>query len=448
MRAAITAVESGVRVTVLDEQQGPGGQIYRNITAVSEQQAVLLGRDYIKGRKLAQDMKKNDLEYIPNATVWHVGNDCTVTYSLEGRAQMIKSDRLIIATGAIERPVPIPGWTLPGVMTAGGGQILLKQSGLIAQRAVIVGSGPLIYLIAQQMTRAGVPPLALVETQSNRDLLHAMKYSIGALQGWQYLKKGLQMMVEVMRAGVKRYTGATNLSIERSEDSNNLMFTHKGSEKAINCDMVYLHQGIVPNTQIARSLHLNHGWDDVQHCFRPTLNQWGQSSNENIYVAGDGGNIIGADAAEYSGSLAALHAATSLGYLTETRCNQLSVNMRKKLDGELAIRPFLNAAYKPNSAILQPEHDTIICRCEEVTAGDIRHYAKLGCTGPNQTKAYGRCGMGPCQGRFCGLTVTELLANSNNMNPQDIGYYRIRPPLKPITLGELATLEDVVTVAD
>jgi len=88
-----------------------------------------------------------------------------------------------------------------------------------------------------------------------------------------------------------------------------------------------------------------------------------------------------------------------------------------------------------------PADDTIICRCEEVTAGKIRDYARMGCLGPNQAKAFGRAGMGPCQGRYCGLTVTQILAQENNQTPDDTGYYRIRPPLKPVTLGELALMD-------
>ena len=84
----------------------------------------------------------------------------------------------------------------------------------------------------------------------------------------------------------------------------------------------------------------------------------------------------------------------------------------------------------------------MICRCEEVTAGKIREQARLGCLGPNQAKAYGRAGMGPCQGRYCGLTVTALLAEANGRTPDETGYYRIRPPLKPVTLGELTAMEE------
>ena len=93
-------------------------------------------------------------------------------------------------------------------------------------------------------------------------------------------------------------------------------------------------------------------------------------------------------------------------------------------------------------AFVAPEQDeTLVCRCEETTAGDIRRAVALGCPGPNQMKAFVRCGMGPCQGRMCGLTVTELMAAERNVSPGEIGYYRIRPPIKPLALGELAALD-------
>jgi bacterioferritin-associated ferredoxin len=81
-----------------------------------------------------------------------------------------------------------------------------------------------------------------------------------------------------------------------------------------------------------------------------------------------------------------------------------------------------------------------VCRCEEVTAGQIRETVALGVVGPNQMKSFLRCGMGPCQGRLCGLTVTEMIADARGVPPQEVGYYRLRPPVKPVTLAELAAL--------
>ena len=104
----------------------------------------------------------------------------------------------------------------------------------------------------------------------------------------------------------------------------------------------------------------------------------------------------------------------------------------------MRIRPFLDSLYRPRDENRVPKDEVIVCRCEEVTAGELRSFVKLGCLGPNQAKSFGRCGMGPCQGRLCGLTVTEVIADARSVPPETIGYYRIRPPIKPLTLGELA----------
>ena len=129
-----------------------------------------------------------------------------------------------------------------------------------------------------------------------------------------------------------------------------------------------------------------------------------------------------------------------MGALSAARRDELARTPRRSLSIHLAARPFLDALYAPAPEFLCPEDRTLVCRCEEVSAGDIRHYVRLGCLGPNQTKAFGRPGMGPCQGRLCGLTVSELIAAERGMCPSQIGYYRIRPPIKPVTLGELASL--------
>ena len=106
----------------------------------------------------------------------------------------------------------------------------------------------------------------------------------------------------------------------------------------------------------------------------------------------------------------------------------------------LEVLDFLDALYRPADAFRIPHGDTIVCRCEEVTAAGVLQVARDGCAGPNQMKAYTRCGMGPCQGRFCGLTVTELIAHAQRRKPADVGALRARFPVKPVSLGELAAL--------
>ncbi len=441
MAAAALAARHGLRVTLLDEQPRPGGQIYRDVDRATALRGDLLGPDYTHGATLTAALKHSGVDHVSGAVVWAIEEGFALSYTKDGRGAQIMADRVLLATGAIERPMPLPGWTLPGVMTAGAGQILLKQSGVLARRAVLVGAGPLLYLTAAQMLRAGTPPLALVETATRGDLLGAMRHLGGALRGWRYLLKGLGLLAELKRGGVKRHVGATGLAIEGRARAEALSFSAGGKSHRIACDTVYLHHGVVPNVQAARSLGVGHDWNAAQACFLPRLDVWGQSDVPGIYVAGDSAGIGGAKVAEEAGRLAALHVTQAAGRITQTERDRQAAPLRATLARERAVRPFLDRAYPPCPEALTPADATLICRCEEVTAGDIRTYASLGCVGPNQAKAFGRAGMGPCQGRYCGLTVTALLAEANGQTPDATGYYRVRAPLKPVTLGELALMD-------
>lgn len=211
-----------------------------------------------------------------------------------------------------------------------------------------------------------------------------------------------------------------------------------GHSLRIETDTVLLHEGVVPNTQISQALGLDHRYDIAQRCFHPVTDTYGQTSAPLISIAGDGAGITGARAAVLSGRIAALNALSVMGRINSPDRNAACAPLLRKRAVEIAIRPFLDRAYAPPDEILRPADATIVCRCEEVTAGDIRRCVALGCKGPNQTKAFCRSGMGPCQGRFCGLTVTEIMVAETGQTHDQTGGYRIRAPIKPVTLRELA----------
>jgi len=316
----------------------------------------------------------------------------------------------------------------------------MKSGSVVARDAVIIGSGPLLYLVASQLLAAGAPPRALIETQTRRNVIAALPYFGKALVQWRPLLKGIRMIMNLTFASVPRFIAATDISIEGNDSVEAVCFRAGGKTHRIETSIALLHQGVVPNTQISRSLNLEHRYNVQQHCFHPVTNELGQSSHPLFSIAGDGAGIGGANVAALSGRISALNAAACLKKISISERDRAAFVLQKLKRAELSIRPFLDALYPPPQSVLLPENDTIICRCEEVTAGDIRHYATLGCKGPNQTKSFCRSGMGPCQGRFCGLTVTELLAAEMGETHDVIGSYRIRAPLKSVTLKEFADL--------
>lgn len=439
MAGAVALAGLGLQVVLLDEQGSPGGQIYRGITLAPLSRRDLLGADYAHGNVLAQALASSSVRYEKGAAVWQVTRDHQVSYLRDGRLHTLQARAVLLATGAMERPFPIPGWTLPGVMSAGAAQILLKSAGLApTEPVVLAGCGPLLYLLGWQYLRAGVPIKALVDTTRPEDYWRARRHLFAALRAWPYLRKGLELMRSLRSARIPHHTGAEQLAIEGDEAATALTFTVAGKAQRIDARCVLLHQGVVPNIQFSQSLRARHVWDVDQLCFSPVVDPWGELDVPGMFVAGDGAGIGGAQAAALQGELAALGIAQRLGRFDTGQRDERAGPLREKLALNLRIRPFLDALYQPKEANRIPADEVIVCRCEEVTAGDLRKFVALGCAGPNQAKSFGRCGMGPCQGRMCGLTVTEVIAKARGVSAAEVGYYRIRPPIKPITLGELA----------
>jgi NADPH-dependent 2,4-dienoyl-CoA reductase/sulfur reductase-like enzyme len=340
----------------------------------------------------------------------------------------------------------MPGWTLPGVLNAGAAQIAMKSAGSVPQGKVwLVGSGPLVLLLAGQLLDVGAKVVGIVDTTPMRNLRDALAYlATAAIAAPFPLATGLQMLLRVRLSRLRWYTGVDGVRIEgdeRGERVASVSFTRGRRTHREAADVVLLHHGVVPNTQLTRLLRVTHDWSDAQLAWLPRVDAWGETSLPGLRVAGDGAAIVGARGAGPSGVLAALGAAHALGRLDTGQRDLRALRYRDSLVRQQKLRPFLDALYRPPRWILEPPDEAVVCRCEEVTAGRIRELARLGCQGPNQTKFFSRCGMGPCQGRMCGLVVTQLLAAELGRPPAEVGAYRIRAPLKPVPIGALAALD-------
>ena len=433
MAAAITARDCGLSVLVVDENPAPGGQVFRAAELAGADPA--LARDMAPGLDLIARFRALDITYRPGATLWMLDPDTgTLSVSRQGESSDFVADRILLATGAQERPVPMPGWTLPGVMSAGAAQIALKTAGMVPSgKVVLAGQGPLMWLLANQLIRAGVLPV-LVETRTQPILRTALEQG-GIFSGLAQLTKGIGLILKARQSGMRVITGAKHLRAEGSSRVQTLRF-EGGFEP---CDTLLLHEGVIPSTHISMAIGLEHVWDARQICWRPKLDVFGASSHARIAVAGDGAVIGGWEAAVATGQLAALDAAFRLGRLAGADRDFRAEASADALLQARALRPFLDALYVPSQEILAPsEESTIICRCEEVTAGSLRWAAAIGATGPNQAKAYLRCGMGPCQGRLCGPTVAAVIAEIRGAAVEEVGHFRPRAPYKPITVNELA----------
>jgi len=447
LAAAARCARLGLATSLFDEQSAPGGQIYRGITEAPALRVAQLGAEYGRGATLVDALRATTAAYVPGASVWSVRAlpDATIELGVSTRAaggaktHMVRARAAILATGAQERPFPIPGWTLPGVMSVGGAQILLKTAGLVPQgRVVIAGSGPLLWLAAGQLMDAGATIDALLETVPRGRLREALAHAPAFVTS-PYFRKGLDLARRVRRRTrvVEFVTSLAAIGTSRVEA---LRYTVDGKAHEVAVDHLLLHQGVVPGVELAGAAGCALHWNDLHACFEPAVDAWGGTTVASLFVAGDGAGIAGAHAAAARGALTALAAANALGRIDHRDRDREAAPLRQTLADAQRGRRFFDVLYRPADAFRIPAGDTLVCRCEEVTARAILDAARGGCTGPNQVKAWLRCGMGPCQGRYCALTVTELIAQARGVPPAEVGTWRHRIPVKPLTLAELASV--------
>ncbi|MCS5591527.1 MAG: FAD-dependent oxidoreductase [Gammaproteobacteria bacterium] len=443
LSAATLAAKYKANVLILDENHAPGGQIYRGIEA-NQSKALNLGESYQQGLTLVKSFRDSNVDYRHSAKVWYLSSDAEVRYSIEGESYAAKGRQILIATGAQERPFPLHGWTLNGVMSAGSAQTLLKESSVVCEGAVFVGSGPLMYLIAHQYISADIPIKAIIDTTPRVNYLHAMIHGFRALKGIKNIIQGWRWKREIIRSNVLYVSNICDVRINGFDSVKSVDYLKNGTWKSLKCEHVFLHQGVIPDVNISLSVGCEKKWDEQQACWTINVDEYGQSSVDGISVAGDAGTVTGGVAAAYKGSIAMLNMLCQIDFISSTDRDRLSKPLKKALKAETSPRAFINALFMPHQRYRIPENDnTIICRCEEVTVAHIKESIRLGCIGANQIKSFTRCGMGPCQGRFCGLSVTEIMAKELGVETNKVDYFNIRSPIKPVTLGELASVDEV-----
>lgn len=449
MSSALTLDAAGARVRIVEEQGALGGQVYRSVDRVLRERPESLsqyGEDYARGLDITRKLPETSIKLSFSTSVWdisHQNGKPKIGLVQSEQAELLNPRHIIIATGAMERPTPFPGWTLPGVMTVGAAQTMFKESALVPDnQTVIAGTGPLVYLFARQMINAGQKPTMILDTGPRfvpmplwMDLIRAFVTDPGTLL------KGRSWLKDIKRAGVQLQTNVSSIRARGDKCLQSVEYSVGSKVNKIETDLLLVHDGVIPNSHLAISAGCKHRWNSLQRYWEPVLDDKGGSTQPGISVIGDSAGIAGADAAAYSGRIVGWNVAKSLGFIDENRRLKETREDRRQLTRISTLRKFLNRYYQPFDYFQNPvDNDVVVCRCEDITVGEIREVAAIGCMGPNQAKAFTRCGMGPCMGRQCGNTVSQLLASYHSKDVADIGHYRIRPPVRPITVGQLSNL--------
>ncbi len=439
MSAALEASHHGLSVLVLDRQQEPGGQIFRNAGESPPEKRAELGADYARGYALVQSFTAAPVTYLGGAQVWHL-TPGRVYFSHQGQSYCVTPEHILIATGGMERPVPVPGWTLPGVMGAGGADVLLKSASLVPKGPVVLcGNGPLILQAAVHLRHFGVPVAGAVLTGDLWHIARAMPKLPAAFLRPAYMMRGMGMGLRML-LGMRCYPNARQLAIAGHKGALTVSFHSMGKKHTLEGAAVLVHEGVVSETRITRLARLNHVWDPRQRYWHVATDIWGATNLPGIRCAGDSAGVRGVDAALALGTLAALDICRELGRLSTPERDAKASKSQKALARFQGMQAFMETVFAPVPENLVPADDAIVCRCEELTARDLTASILEGNYSPDGLKSQARPGMGTCQGRMCSAAVAEMIAHAHNIPLDQLEPYHAQPPLSPFLLGELAAM--------
>ncbi|MBI2879567.1 MAG: FAD-dependent oxidoreductase [Candidatus Rokubacteria bacterium] len=443
MAAAVAAAERGVRVTLVDENPQLGGQYWRQPPATFH--ATHSSRDAAQGRALMERVRALGVDLRLDTVVWGLFDGKTLALARGQLVDRLDADAIVFALGAYDRPVPFPGWTLPGVVTAGGAQNLMKGYGVLPGRRVLVaGSGPLLLVVAQYLLAGGAQVVAVAEAASMRS---PWRWGVRLLAYPEFLGQGLGYMAKLRRAGVPFLRGhvireaigeaeVTGAVVGACDDA---WFPVSGTERRFEVDAVVVGHGFVPSSDLPRLADCEYRWIPDVGGWVPVLGEAQASTVPGVFIAGEAAGVAGAVVALEEGRLAGLGAARYLKRLSETRFRTLAGAVERRLRRLAGFRRVMDELYRPGPGLgALADAGTVVCRCEELRAATIQAAIDDGARLVNEVKTYTRAGMGRCQGRLCGPPVAAMIARTTGGSPADAGAFTARVPVKPVSFAALA----------
>jgi NADPH-dependent 2,4-dienoyl-CoA reductase/sulfur reductase-like enzyme len=468
LSAALVLRENGASILLVDEQARPGGQIYRQPPEGFEVAHWLDGKAYEPGRRLlAAAGRLEGVDWRSSTTAWGVfgpdedvdlhsggqGPDGRLLLGLAARGgvEYVRPARLLIASGAYDLPVAFPGWTLPGVMAAGGLQAFVKSQKILpGRRFVLAGGHPLLFVVADQLLSAGADLAAVAFAQARPGVVESVR-TLPRLG--RHLTRVFDVVgpaTRLRRARVPLLFSHVVAFAEGAEQLERVTLAsvdedwrpRQGRERTFECDTLAIGYGFVPSSELARQAGCAFHFDGPAGGFVVDCDRWMRSSVDAVFVAGEIAGVSGANQAIEEGRLAALGILRDLGRLSADTSTRLLRESRRRLDHVARFSAVVRERFAPRYDALcrLAADDTVVCRCEEITAAQLttalRENPHLGTA--DAVKLFTRTGMGTCQGRFCMLTVSCMTAAARNVPVEAVGAYTARAPVKPLPVSALA----------
>jgi NADPH-dependent 2,4-dienoyl-CoA reductase/sulfur reductase-like enzyme len=439
LTAAQTVARYGIRPVLIDENRdldGPHSTLPSGFAPVGG-----ASRDH---PRLA-DVRALGVDIRLGAVAWGVFDQRTVAFTAGERTERVDARHLILAAGAFDRPVPFPGWTLPGVVTAGGAlNLMIRHRVLPGRRALLVGSGPILPAVAYHLLRGGAHVAGIYEAaRAPRRWRHSPRLlpHLDFVQEQRRYRRAIKaarvpfLPGHVIRraVGTREVTGAVVSRCDRQWSPVG------GTELHYDVDTVIVGYGSVASLELARLAGCEIRYEPSLDRYVPVRNRELESTVPNIFIAGGG---TGPSVARAEGHLAALAVANRLGRLAGNEYSREASRARGRLRHLDALRRLIDEFYGFGLGLYAlAEGETTLCRCEEVSVTDAVAAVRDGAVHVDEVRAWSRAGMGRCQGRMCGTALAHLIARTTGTSVASAGVFTPRPPIKPVSLGALAHVE-------
>jgi len=437
LTAALECAKAHAQTLLIDENSNLGGQYFRQRPS---QMVRHYGVFRPKGRRLIERVREAGVSIALDTQVWGVFEDrcLELKTGFPGELWRTKAKAIIVATGALEKFIPFSGWTLPGVVSLG---LALHMATIdhvaVGQRVLVAGSGPLIPLVASELLKIGVDVVEAIEAC---DVFQAALKSMFLLRYPDRFLETIQTLGTLARHKVPYRSSTMVVEARGKEKVEEVEVARLGedghiipsSRRSMNVDALCIGFGFIPATEILRLLGCKGSRSSVDGCWYPSRTESLETSLPYVFAAGDVSRIGGAQVAMMEGRIAGIEAASKAG------CNGSYSSVRRflwkqKMRYLRGYSDTINSIFRlPEDLVKLIHDDVVVCRCEGVTAGDIR--ASVDFSGPDlgACRQLSRAGMGICQGRMCSFALERIIAQRAGIPIQELGEPTTRNPIKPI----------------